>query len=80
MKLAHIFRCSLTCISPKLNTKVTYRMKFHKKLDLKNPKDLREKILYMKLRDYATNPLIRQCADKYAVRDYIEQQGCGEIL
>lgn len=80
MKLAHLFRCTLTCISPKLNTKVTYRMKFRKKLDLKNPKNLREKILYLKLRDYATHPLIRQCADKYAVRDYIEKQGCGEIL
>lgn len=80
MKLAHLFRCTLTCISPKLNTVVTYYMKFRKKLNLKDPKDLKEKILWLKLRDYATNPLIRQCADKYAVRQHIQQQGCEEIL
>lgn len=80
MKLAHLFRSALTCISPVLNTKVTYFMKFKKKLDLKNPKDLREKILWLKLRDYETNALVRQCADKYAVRSYIEEKGCPEIL
>lgn len=31
---AHYYRCALTLISPKLNTKVTYKAKFGKKLDL----------------------------------------------
>ena len=80
MSLAQIFRCALTCISPVLNTKVCYRVKFGKKLDLKNPQTFHEKLLWLKLRDYETNPLVRQCADKYRVREYVEQKGCGEIL
>lgn len=80
MTLAHLFRSALTCISPVLNTKVTYFMKFKKRLDLKEPKDLKEKILWLKLRDYETNPLVRQCADKYAVRSYVQEKGCEDIL
>lgn len=79
-KLAHYFRCSLTMISPKLNTRVLYRVKFRRKLDLKSPKTLDEKILYLKLRDYEINPLVRQCADKYAVREYVNKCGLSEIL
>lgn len=80
MTFAHRFRSLLTRISPVLNTKVTYFMKFKKRLNLKDPKDLKEKILWLKLRDYETNPLVRQCADKYAVRAYILEKGCPEIL
>ena len=29
---------------------------------------------------YYNNPLITQCADKYAVREYISKRGCSEIL
>lgn len=77
---AHYYRCALTLISPKLNTKVTYKAKFGKKLDLGNPKTLNEKILWLKFNDYWENPLIKQCADKYRVREYVESIGCGEIL
>ena len=79
-KIAHYFRCGLTLISPKLNTLVTYRIKFGKSLDLNNPKTLNEKILWLKFHDYWNNPLVKQCADKYRVREYIESIGCGEIL
>ncbi|MCH5278292.1 MAG: glycosyl transferase [Christensenellaceae bacterium] len=77
---ARMFRSGLTLISPKLNTMVTYRAKFGKRLDLKNPKTLNEKILWLKFNDYYKNPLIKQCADKYRVREYITQIGCPEIL
>lgn len=70
----------LTRISPVLNTKVLYRHRFHKKLDLNNPKTSNEKVLWLKLNTYYRNPLVTQCADKYAVRDYVKEQGCGEIL
>lgn len=70
----------LTRISPKLNTKVTYWFKFHKKLDLNNPQTLNEKILWLKFNTYLDNPLVKQCADKYAVRKYVEEQGCSELL
>lgn len=79
-KTAKIFRSGLTIVSPVLNTKVTYYVKFHKKLDLNNPRTLNEKILWLKLNDYWNNPLIKQCADKYRVRDYITQQGLTDLL
>ncbi len=80
MNLSHYFRCFLTLLSPKINTKVCYRLKFHKNLDLDNPITLNEKILKLKLEDYATNKLVKQCADKYSVRDYVQDKGCEEIL
>ena len=79
-KLQSIFRKTLTIISPTLNTKVCYRVKFGRSLDLGNPKTLDEKILYLKLKDFETNALVRQCADKYRVREYVKNCGCEEIL
>lgn len=70
----------LTLISPTVNTKFLYRHNFHKKLDLNNPVTLNEKLLWLKLNKYMTNPLVIQCADKYLVREYIEKCGCTEIL
>ena len=78
--IAHYFRCLLTRISPKLNTMVTYRAKFGKKLDFDHPKTLNEKILWLKFNDYWENPLVKQCADKYQVREYIKAIGCQDIL
>lgn len=74
------FKNSLTRISPKLNTRVIYFFKFKKRINLKNPKTLDEKIQYLKFHDYYKNPLVTQCADKYAVREYVKQCGCEEIL
>ena len=78
--LSRYYRCGLTMISPTLNTMVNYRSRFGKKLDLDNPRTLNEKVLWLKFHDYWNNPLIKQCADKYRVREYIESIGCGEIL
>ena len=70
----------LTLLSPTLNTKVLYKGTFGRKIDLKNPKTFNEKILKLKLDCYADDSLIKQCADKYAVRFYIENMECNEIL
>lgn len=74
------FYMLLTIISPKLNTKVHYKRVFGKRLDLNNPTTLNEKILWLKLNTYYKNPLVTQCADKYAVRRYVTRCGCPEIL
>lgn len=74
------FKQSLTRISPKLNTKIIYLVKFKRPINLKNPRTLDEKIQWLKFNTYYNNPLITQCADKYAVREYIKQCGCPEIL
>lgn len=74
------FKRFLTLLSPELNTRVVYWFKFHKPIDLNNPRTLDEKIQWLKLNTYKDNPLVRQCADKYRVRDYVSKCGCGEIL
>ena len=74
------FFSMLTILSPTLNSKLRYASVFKKPLNLKNPQTFCEKILKMKLDSYGTDPLVRQCADKYAVRKYIEDNGCPEIL
>lgn len=79
-RIAHILRCAMTLISPKLNTRVTYKIKFKRKLNFKNPTYFNEKLLVLKLKEYGESDLIRQCADKYAVRAYVQECGCGEIL
>jgi hypothetical protein len=79
-KISHIFTSFLTLISPKLNTKFLYWKRFGKKLDFNNPQTSNEKVLWLKFNTYYKNPLVIQCADKYAVREYVEKCGCGEIL
>lgn len=72
-------RC-LAVISPTLFTKLYYKRRFGKTLDLKNPKSLNEKELWLKLNTYYKHPLITECVDKYLVRNYVTRAGCGEIL
>lgn len=79
-RFAEIFRKTLSAISPLLNTKVTYWVKFHKKLNLTNPVTLNEKIQWLKFNTYYNNPLVKQCADKFAVREYVEKCGKSNIL
>ena len=69
-----------TVISPKLNTKMWYKKTFKKKWDPDNPKTLNDKVLWLKFNTYYKNPLVKQCADKYRVREYIESVGCGDTL
>jgi hypothetical protein len=75
-----LFRSCLTAISPKLNIFVVYAMKKHKLLNWKKPTTLAEKLLILRLKDYNSNPLVKQCADKYAVRRYVEEAGYGYLL
>lgn len=79
-KVSLWFKRCLTLISPKLNTRIVFRTKFGRPIDLKNPRTLDEKIQWLKFNTYYKNPLVTQCADKYKVREYVEQCGCGEIL
>ena len=69
-----------TAISPRLNTRIRYRQAFKKKWDPDNPITLNDKIHWLKLNTYYKNPVVKQCADKYKVREYIEEKGCSEIL
>ncbi len=76
LRLNH-FLCRL---SPTLCTRYLYWRQFHRRLCLDQPTTLNEKILWLKLHTYRDNALVTQCADKYGVREYVAQAGCGELL
>lgn len=50
----------------------------HKKLNLKNPQTLSDKVSYIELHEQS--PLATKCTDKYAVREYVTNKGLGGIL
>lgn len=68
----------LSWVPDKAMIKLQYRMKLGRKLDLKNPKRFTEKLQWYKL--YYRKPVMRQCADKYEVRKYVESKGLSNIL
>lgn len=65
---------------PTISTKILYKTNFNKKLNLKNPITLNEKILWLKLNDFKDNMLVTKCADKYLVREYIKSKGLENLL
>lgn len=75
-----LFCFAFSGFAPELCSKLLYYKAFGRKLDLKNPKTLNEKLMWLKLNTYRESELITQCVDKYAVRRYIREQGCEEIL
>lgn len=70
----------LTYISPKVAIKTVYRISMGKRLDLNNPKTLNEKLMWCELNCYYENDLVKQCIDKYEVRNYIKSKGLEYIL
>lgn len=71
-----LYICRL--IPSKWMVKLQYRIKFKRKLNLKDPKRFTEKMQWYKL--YYRNPLMVQCADKYMVRQYVKEKGLAYIL
>lgn len=64
--------------NPELLLQLRYYFVFHKKLNLRNPLDLNEKIIWAKL--YSDTSRWTELADKYKVRKYIEDMGLGDVL
>ena len=54
------------------------KFRFKRNLNLKNPKTLSDKIIYLEL--YKQSPLASKCTDKYEVRSYIESKNLNNIL
>lgn len=63
---------------PKLLIQIRYYVVFRKWPNLKNPRDLNEKILWAKL--YSDTSKWTELADKYKVRQYVENLGLNSIL
>ena len=59
----------MSLLSPTLVSKIYYKQKFGRPLNLENPKEFNEKLQWLKLKRYQKNPLVIQCADKVRVRD-----------
>lgn len=70
----------LAVLAPEFKARLLYKKAFGKPLNLQSPSTWNEKINHLKLNGYRQNTLVKQCADKYAVRQYIKDQGCEEIL
>ena len=58
--------------------RLRYLARFHRQPDLKNPIDLNEKILYLKL--FTDTSEWTRLADNYKVRDYVCSCGLEDIL
>lgn len=65
-------------ISDKLFVKLTFLISHEYAIDLRNPKSLNEKIQWLKL--YDRTELHTQCADKFKVRDYVQNKIGKEYL
>lgn len=66
------FYAAISYISPRLNTKLLFLKKFGRLPELDAPQTLNEKLLKQKLESFGTDALVRQCADKLRVREYVE--------
>ncbi len=78
--LAAFIYKTLSPISPQFTTKLLYRRKFKKNLDLRHPQTLNEKILWLKLNCYSHDPLVTKCADKWLAREYVSSSGWARVL
>lgn len=65
-------------INPKIEMARCYHKTFHRWPSFNNPKDLVEKIYWLQLN--SDTSLWTKCADKFAVREYVDQCGCSDIL
>ncbi len=72
--------CLLATAAPGLCDRLMYLHRFHRHLDMQSPETLNEKILWLKRNVYSRSKLVSKCADKYRVREYVRESGCGDIL
>lgn len=63
---------------PELVVRIRYWLRFRKRLNLRNPRNLNEKIQYLSLRTNTEE--WSRLTDKYAVREYVAECGLEHIL
>lgn len=73
-------QCIEGCFFPIHRSKKLYKKTIGKKLNLKNPETLNEKLMFYKINLYWKNTLVNDCADKYKVRDFVSKCGLEDIL
>jgi len=70
----------VSSINPVLSNKIMYFVLMKKRLNLRTPETLNEKINWLKLNVFPNDDLIIQCANKYGVRQYLETKSCSKYL
>lgn len=68
----------LSRTSRKWATQYHYRISTGRKLNLKEPKEMYDILNYIKVYRFGDRQI--QCADKYRVREYVQEKNCPEIL
>lgn len=79
-KLLEVIWVNFARISPVTASKISYYKTKHRFPNLKKPNLFDEKLSYLKLFKYSKDSLVAQCADKYEVREYVKNKGCGDSL
>lgn len=79
-KILRELRKLATTVSPRLANGIMYYAMTKKKLNLKAPQTFNEKLSWLKLKVFPHDPDVVRCADKVAVREYVQSMGHGEIL
>lgn len=74
------FRGLVKFLSPTLYVKLQYKYITHHKLNLKNPTRYTEKLQHLRLYEYPKNELVKKCASRVDVRDYLSSIGLEEYL
>lgn len=54
------------------------QFRFHRRLNLKNPQTLADKVIY--LENHCPSPMAARCTDKWEVRSYVVEKGFADIL
>ncbi len=63
--------------------RIWYMFREGRRPNFKNPTEFNERLMALNLKNYRDDKirkLIIQCADKFAVREYVEKKGFGDIL
>lgn len=66
-----VVRCIKSLLPPSITGNLVFFKNHHRFINYKTPQLLDEKLLILRGGVYRNNKLISQCADKFAVRDYI---------
>lgn len=81
MFIKSLIKSIASCVgrrNPELIVRIRYRLRFHKRLNLDNPRTLNEKIQYLSLRTDTTE--WSRLTDKYTARDYVRECGLADTL
>lgn len=76
----NITKRSIKYIMPlRLQENLTFYKNYKRWINWENPNTFDEKLMVLQ-QDYTKNQKIKDCIDKFRVRDYVKEKGLGEIL